>query len=60
MQQTLVEPNKIRNIVVTNKILIAQPQLLKGSDLIKEVSSFKYLGVYIETRLKYNAQIKYI
>ena len=34
--------------------------MLISSDLSKEVSSFNYLEVYIDTRLKYNAQIAYI
>ena len=30
-----------------------------SSGLIKEVKSFKYLGDYIDTRLKYHDQIKF-
>ena len=60
MQQISLSPTKLEFIVVTNKRLITRPQLLIGSDLIKEVSSFKYLGVYIDTRLKCSAQINYL
>ena len=40
--------------IVTNKRLKAQLHLFIGSDLIKKITSFKYLGVHIDTRLKYN------
>ena len=44
-------------MVVANENLIARPQLLIGSDLTKEVSSFKYLGVHIDARLKNNVKL---
>ena len=55
-----MNPTKSDFFGVTNKTLIARAQLLISADLIKGVSSFNYLGVYIDARLKYNAQIKYI
>ena len=55
-----VNPTKSDFIVVANTRLSARPKLLIGSDLIKELSSFEYLEVYIDARLKYNIQIKYI
>ena len=45
-------------MVVINRRIETHPQMLHGVDLIKEVTSFKYLGIYIDTRLKYNVQIK--
>ena len=42
-------------MVVTNKRIENRPQLFIGSDQIKEVKSFKNLGIYIDTQLKYNA-----
>ena len=56
----LLHPSKSEFVVVTIKRLIAWPILFIGSDLIKEVSSFKYLGVYDDVRLKYNVQVQYI
>ena len=45
---------------MTNGRIIARHQFFIGSDVIKEVSSFKYLEAYIDIRLKCNVQIKYI
>ena len=47
-------------IVVSNKQTEIHPQLLIGADLIKEVKILKYLGVYIDTQLNDNAQIKHL
>ena len=32
--------------------------MITGSNLTKEVSSFKYLGVHVDTQLEYNVQTK--
>ena len=45
-------PLKSEFIVVTNMRIEARPQLFIGTDQIKEVKSLKYLGIYIDTRLK--------
>ena len=45
---------------VTIRRIETSPQLFIGADLIKEVKKFKYLRIYIDTRLKYNVQIKYL
>ena len=45
-------------IAVTNKRRETHQQLFIGTDYIKEVKSFKYLGVYIDTRLTNNVRIK--
>ena len=37
-----------------------RPQLFIGTDQIKEVESFKYFGLYIDTRLKLNSQIEHL
>ena len=47
-------------MVVTNKRIETRQQLFVGADQIKEVKSFKYLGIYVDTQLKYNAQIKHL
>ena len=60
MQQTLALPFKSYFLDVTPRRLIALPQLLIGSDQTKEISSFKYLGFYIDTQLKDYVQIQYI
>ena len=46
-------------MVDTNKSLFTRPQLLIDLDLIIDVGSFNYLGVYIDTRQIYKVQIEY-
>ena len=55
-----LSPKTSELMALTNKILLARPQVLIGADLIKEIGSFKNLGVYIDTQLKYNVQNRYI
>ena len=42
---------KSKSMILTDKILVARPHLLIGSDLIEEIISFKYIGRYT---VKYN------
>ena len=44
-------------MIVTNKIVVNRPQVFGGTDPIREVDSFKYLGTHVDTRLKFNVQI---
>ena len=39
-------------MVVTNNRIETHPQVFIGADQIKDVNSFKYLGIYIDTQLK--------
>ena len=45
---------------VTNRIVVNRPQSFIGTDPIKEVDSFKYLGVHVDTRLNFNVQINHL
>ena len=45
-------------MIVKKMRIETRPQLRIGAHLIKKVESFKYLEIYIDTRLKYNSQIK--
>ena len=45
---------------MTNKRKGTRPEMFIGADQVKEVTSFKYHGIYIDTRLKYNAHIKHV
>ena len=47
-------------MLVATKRLESRPQFLVGAELIKEIKSFKYLGNYLNTRLKYRAHSKYL
>ena len=47
-----LNPLKSEFIVVTNKRIETCPQLFIGVDQFKEVKSFKYLEIYIDTQLK--------
>ena len=47
-------------MTVTNKIVVNFLQLFNGTDPIKEVDSFKHLGVYVDTPLEFNVQINHL
>ena len=47
-------------MVVTIKRIETRPQFFIDADEIKEVKSCKYSEIYIDTRLKYNAEIKHL
>ena len=53
-----LNPLKSDSMVVNDKRIETRPQMFIGTDQIKQVKNFKYLGIYIDTRLKCNAQIK--
>ena len=55
-----LNPAKSEFMIVTNKIVVNRPQLFIGTDPIKEVDSFKYLGIHVDTRLKFHAQINHL
>ena len=55
-----LNPEKSEFLIVTNKILINLPPLFIGTDPIKEVDSFKYLGFHVDIRLKFNVQINHL
>ena len=46
-----LNPVKSEFMTVTNKIAVNRPQLLIGTDPIKEVDSFKHLGIHDDTGL---------
>ena len=47
-------------MIVTSKRIETHPQLFIGAEQIKEVKRFKYVGIYIDTQLKRNVQIKHL
>ena len=47
-------------MVVTIKRIETRQQLFIGAAQIKEVKTFKYVEIYIDTQLKYNTQIKHL
>ena len=47
-------PAKSEFMIVTKKTVVNRPQLFIGTDPIKEVDSFKCLGIHVDTRLKFN------
>ena len=55
-----LNPSKSEFMIVTNKIITSRPQLFIGASPIKEVSSFKYLGVHIDAQLKFHTQVHHI
>ena len=44
-------------MAVTNKVVVNRLQIFIGADPINEVDSLKYLGIHVETRLKFSVQI---
>ena len=55
-----LNPEKSKIMTVTNKIVVNLHQLFIGTDPIKEDESFKYLGIHVDTRLKFNVQINHL
>ena len=47
-------------MILTNKRVENPPVLYIGSDQIKRVDTFKYLGVHIDKNLKYNSHYNYL
>ena len=47
-------------MTVINTIVVFRPQLLIGTDHIKENDSFKYLGIHVDTRLKFKVRINHL
>ena len=55
-----LNPAKLKFKTVTNKIVVNHPVMFIGADPIKEVDSFKYLGVHVETRLKFDVGFNHL
>ena len=55
-----LNPAKTEFIIVTNEIIVNRPYFSIGTNPIKEVNSFKYLGIYVDTRFKLNFQINHL
>ena len=55
-----LNPAKSEFMTVTNKIKVNRPQLFIGTDPIKEVDRFEYLGFHGDTQLKFNVQIDHL
>ena len=49
-------PTKSEFMIVTNKVVVKRPELLIGTYPIKEVDSFKYFGIHVDTRVTFNVQ----
>ena len=47
-------------MTVTNEKVVNRPKLFSGTDPIKEVDCFKYLGIHVDTRHKFNVQINHL
>ena len=54
------EPSKIRVYYCDQRNGSKLPQLFIGTDPIKEVDSLKYLGIHVDTRVKFNVQINHL
>ena len=51
-----LNPEKSEFLIVTNRDLVFEPQLYIGTDPIRRVQVFKYLGVYLDSKLKFGTQ----
>ena len=55
-----LNPRKSKCLIVSNKMVVKCPQLIIGTNPIKEVDSFKYLGNHVDTQLKFNVQTNHL
>ena len=55
-----LKPAKSEFMTVTNNIVVNCPLLFIGTDPIKKVDSFKYIGIHVDTRLKFDVQIYHL
>ena len=47
-------------MVVSNRVFLPQPTLELNSKCSQQANAFKYLGMYLDKRLKYQTQIDHI
>lgn len=56
----IINPSKSQYILLTNKSVVTDPILNLGDDTIERVSGCRYLGMYIDDKLKYHDQVDHI
>ena len=54
-----INPEKSEYIIITNRKLPFEPQILLGNDLISRKTHVKYLGLTIDERLKFSEHLDY-
>ena len=55
-----LNPSKCEFMLFTNKHVLNEPVIRLGNDVLQRTYSFKYLGVHIDEKLKFNNQVSYI
>ena len=47
-------------MLVSNRLVIQEPQILLGNDLVSRNKSVKYLGLYISDSMKFNDHMTHL
>ena len=47
-------------MLITNKHVHIEPNIILGSTTLARASNFKYLGIHLDNKLKYNLHLHYI
>ena len=55
-----LNPNKCEYMLLTNKCVAHEPSILLGGEPITGTGNFKYLGIMLDDKLKFNTQIEYV
>ena len=56
----IINPDKSQYILVTNKCVPGDPIIKLGQENIQRVGSCKYLGMFIDEKLKYHDQLAHM
>ena len=55
-----LNPNKCEYMLLTNICVAHEPSILLGGEPIARTGNFKYLGIMLDDKLKFNTQIDYV
>ena len=50
---------KCEYMLLTNKHVVHQPNIHLNGELLKRAYSFKYLGLYLDDKVKFNAHVDF-
>ena len=56
----IINPSKSEYLIISNRRIDIEPELFVGTNAIRRVHSFKYLGVRIDSTLKFSDQFHYV
>ena len=55
-----LNPSKCEYMLLTNKHVVHQPNIHLNGELLKRAHIFKYLGIYLDDKVKFNDHVDYL